>query len=398
VTRELLSVAYFVDTFPVLSQTFVSEEVAELRRQGVSVLVMAQMAGDRSLPTQADVALTDLPTGWLRLRAEHLTTALRSPRRYAEFRRRVRRVRTETGLAELQFAWRLLPRDASGVRRNRAQLLHAHFAWGAAAGAYCLAALTDLPWTVTVHANDIYAGIRNLELKLAEADRVITPCEYNRRFLADELGLTRPVDLVVCGVVPPPGPPRPPEHDVVAVGRLVPKKGFDVLVRAAARLRTLRPDLQVLIVGEGPEREALETLIVALGLERTVVLTGARPHDEVLDLIARARVFCLPARIAPDGDRDAMPVVVKEAMARYVPVVGTDVVGMPEMVDDQVGRLVPEDDDAALARALHEVLGLAPKGRGDLGTAGRRRVEERFTLEGETARLRQVFEETVAAR
>jgi glycosyltransferase involved in cell wall biosynthesis len=205
-------------------------------------------------------------------------------------------------------------------------------------------------------------------------------------------GTLPPTELVVCGVEVPPAAPRDHlEVDVLAVGRLVPKKGFDLLVGAAAALRDHRPDLRVEIVGDGPERDALVRQVAAAGLGDVVDLVGARSHEWTLARMEQARLVVLPARVAPDGDRDSMPVVLKEAMARAVPVVATDAVGIPEMVDDRVGRLVPPDDAAALAVAMGELLA-DDRLAADLGRAGRDRVEERFTLAGEVARLRACFE------
>ncbi|MGZ6791875.1 MAG: glycosyltransferase, partial [Mycobacteriales bacterium] len=197
--------------------------------------------------------------------------------------------------------------------------------------------------------------------------------------------------LVVCGVRLPPEPvPTRGRADVVAVSRLVEKKGLDVLVRAAALLREQHPSLRVDLVGEGRLRPELEALVAELGLEGTVRLLGARPHEEALARIAGARVLCLPARIAADGDRDSMPVVIKEAMARRVPVVASEVAAIPEMLGGGCGWMVPPDDPAALAAALHEVLS-QPARAAAVATRARARVEERFTLEGETRRLRALL-------
>jgi glycosyltransferase involved in cell wall biosynthesis len=178
---------------------------------------------------------------------------------------------------------------------------------------------------------------------------------------------------------------------------LVPKKGFDILVRAAAIARGQRRDLVVEIVGEGRERAALDSLIAELGLEASVRMVGALSHDETLDRIAAARVFCLAARVAADGDRDSMPVVIKEALAREVPVVATRAVAVPEMVDDEVGRLATPEDAEELADALLQVLALSDSDRDAVGRAGRARVLERFTLEGETAKLLALFDEEAGA-
>jgi glycosyltransferase involved in cell wall biosynthesis len=183
--------------------------------------------------------------------------------------------------------------------------------------------------------------------------------------------------------------------DVVSVARLVPKKGFDVLIDAAAELVRTRPDLRVEIVGDGPLRADLESRIAEHRLRDVVQLRGALSHEHSLERIAAARAFALPCRIAADGDRDSMPVVIKEAMARCVPVVATDVVAVPEMVDATCGVVVPPDDPSALAAGLDKVLG-DPELAAAMGAAGRRRVETSFTLAGEVAKLRAIFEELAA--
>ncbi len=173
---------------------------------------------------------------------------------------------------------------------------------------------------------------------------------------------------------------------MLGVGRLVPKKGFDLLVEAVAAV----PGARLRLVGEGPERERLEAQVRRLGLGSRVELLGARPHAEVLDLVARARVLALPARVAADGDRDSMPVVVKEAMARSVPVVVTSVAGLPEAVDGTCGWVVPPEDPAALAAALREALD-DPAEAARRGAAGRVRVQERFALADQVSVLRDVL-------
>jgi glycosyltransferase involved in cell wall biosynthesis len=383
-------VGYLLQRFPQLSQTFVSNEVRELRAQGVLVDVVALAPGDDGLDPGPDaiVAPTVDASAAAYWRRSH-------PVRWARFVRARRRLRLEMGAQTDQVDPAVLPTIARQLEARGVTSLHAHFAWHAAAAAMCVAELLDVPWSVTLHANDIFGRLRNLEPKLAAADRLVTVCEYNRRWLHEHHRITRPLSIVVCGVDVPPSSARTPEVDVVAVGRLVPKKGFDVLVDAAAELHASRPDLRVEIVGDGPQRDALAAQIRARGLDGVVVLRGAMSHEDTLARIAAARVFTLPCRVAGNGDRDSMPVVIKEAMARAVPVVATDVVAVPEMVDETCGVLVPEDDAGALAAALDKVLG-DPDLAAAMGAAGRARVEERFTLAGEVAKLKALFEELAA--
>jgi glycosyltransferase involved in cell wall biosynthesis len=277
------------------------------------------------------------------------------------------------------------------------QHVHAHFAWEAAAAAMVVSRLLGRPWSVTLHANDMYARRRHLREKLADADRVITVCDYNRRRLVELEGVNRPIPVVVCGVERTEDESTEKDIDVVAVGRLVEKKGFDLLISACALLRHRLPGLRVMIIGEGPLRASLQRMIDELELTGFVTLVGPRPHEEVLACIATSRLMALPCRVASDDDRDSMPIVVKEAMMRSVPVVGADVAAMGEMVDDSCGRLVPANDPAALADAIAELLADDAL-RGELGQAARRRALDRFDVDDEVTKLRQEFAELAFKR
>ena len=392
-----LRVGYLLDGFPKTSETFVTNEMAKLEQLGVGVVAVAIQQGPvkfASTPTH----FFQWSCGWFFSILHAKRWFLTHPLRFIRSLRRLRRVRGETGVAANQFRRREIFEAASVLRSARVQLLHAHFAFGGAAAAYCLAALLDVPWTLTVHANDIFSDRRNLQLKLDTASRLITVCEYNRRYLQTELEVTRPIELVVCGVeLPESGTTTGQGVDVIAVGRLVPKKGFDVLVEAAALLAPRRQGLRVEIIGEGPEQQRLADLIAARGLQGVVTLRGPMAHDQVLDRIGASGALVLPARVAANGDRDSMPVVLKEAMARGVPVVATNVGGIPEIVDTTVGALIEPEDADVLAHAIDRVLDLTPAKRAELSSAARARVADRLTVGGEVARLIEIFEDVIAA-
>lgn len=383
-----LAVGYLVTRYPVLSETFVRLEVEQLRRQGVHVVVVALHEGE----PRSDEVLHLYGQGRPRavLVREHLRWAVRAPRRYAAFWRVVRGAGEERG----DVLVRHLPWAATQLRREGVQMLHAHFAWSSAARAWALSELMGIPWSVTVHAHDMFGKAYRLPEKLAAADAVVTVCRYNEEHLRSDWDYAGPVDLVVCGVeVPAVVPERLAEVDVLAVGRLVEKKGFDVLIAAVRALD--RHGLRVQVVGEGPECGRLEEAVHEAGLDDVVELVGALAHDEVLRRMSTARVVCLPARVAANGDRDSMPLVVKEAMARAVPVVATSVAGVPEMLDDTCGWLVPPDDPARLAEALAAALD-DPTEAERRAAAGRARVEREFRLEDEVARLETVFRRVTA--
>lgn len=353
--------------YPVLSQTFVQDEVDALREAGHEVLVVAMEGGEGG-----DVRLP----AWRALSPEVVRRVLSLLRhRPSALGALVR------GPLTVGYRLRLLA-AAEEARRWGADVVHAHFAYRSADGAEVIGRALGTGHSVTVHAHDVFVANPDLERRLRAARLVVTVCEYNRERLPD---VGRPVHVVPCSTRVDDPPPREPTDRpvVLAVARLVPKKGLDVLVRAAD---LLAHDAEVVVVGDGPLRMDLQA---AAGPR--VRLTGALPREEVRRWLGRAAVFCVPFRVAPDGDRDSMPVVLKEAMAAGVPVVSTREVGVPECVDDGVtGLLVPPDDPVALAAALDELLA-DPERRAAMGEAGMAAAAERFDLREQVRRLAEVL-------
>jgi glycosyltransferase involved in cell wall biosynthesis len=177
----------------------------------------------------------------------------------------------------------------------------------------------------------------------------------------------------------------------VAVGRLVPKKGYDVLIDAVDLIDPAeRP--RVTVVGDGPEREALTARVAERGVGDAVTLAGPMEPAAIRELLETAAVLAMPCVVAPDGDRDSMPVVVKEAMAMEIPVIVSDEVGNPEMVAPDRGVLVTPGDAAALADGLRELLARPAAERAAMGAAGRRWVVEHADVRRETQRLSELIE------
>jgi glycosyltransferase involved in cell wall biosynthesis len=237
---------------------------------------------------------------------------------------------------------------------------------------------------VTTHGYDIFKHPRNLAEKLRGARFHVAVCESNAEHLREIAPGTR-MERIVMGVdsgVFQRTRPYPGGRNVLAGGRLVEKKGFAHLLDAAREL----PDVRFRIVGDGPLRDAL-----AAAAPPNVELLGARPPAEVRRRLEEADLLVLPLVVAADGDRDAMPVVVKEALAMAVPVVGSDLVGMPEMVRPEWGRLVPPADAPALARAIAELLVMPAEERAAMGQRGREFVAETFSLENEARKLSALF-------
>ncbi len=274
--------------------------------------------------------------------------------------------------------------------------LHAHFCHGSTTVTWLASLITGLPFSFTAHAKDIYSPSLNpaglLRCKLDAARFAVTCTEANREYLA-RLGSRTPVYAIRHGLnadfsrllaQTPNDPPLPrPVPDgclrVLGVGRLVPKKGFDVFVRACAILERRGVPFEALIVGEdGEHGDELRRLIAALGLHDRIRLAGPLGQAELLAEYRRASVCCLPCRVLDDGDRDGFPNVLGEAMACRVPIVTTGISGIPELVKHEVnGLLVAPDDPEAVAGALQRLAG-DPALAQRLGAAGAQTIRRNF--------------------
>lgn len=386
-------IVYVVESFPAYSQTFIQNEIRAIRAQGVDPLVLSLYPlHDLEDPTAGDIPhrlLASPSRHPARLAAAALRAALSHP---IGLGRAALLVAARPSRLQLHaFGKALLLVDT--LRGTRVERLHAHFARASASVAMLGATMLRARFSFTAHAVDIFWRPFDVDRKLRRADVTVTVCDYNRHFIEGQWPGLGTVAVIPCGVDTAQferrRPYRTSPFTVVAVGRLVEKKGFDDLVAACDILRARGVDVRCRIVGDGEERARLEAMVADRQLEGVVVLTGSRTPEEVRSELEDATVFCLPCRIDRFGNRDSQPVVVKEAMSMELPVVGTREVALPEVVDETVGLLVPPRDPDALADALAD---LAARRAEDLETMGRRaraRVREQFSItDGASALLR----------
>lgn len=369
--------------FPKLSETFIVDELLALEARGAApaILVRDRVVEDVSNPRASTLAsrATFLRERPHRRRAA-ARVAIRHPIRLARCLWVAFRSLSRWSFQNLWFGLLV----ASEVGEQRLGYLHAHFAHDAAEMAYFASTLTGTPYGVTAHAVDIYLG-RFLCRKLAQARVLVTVCRYNVDQIRERCPRLRADEFLIkyAGVdtarfrLRAPRPLRP-GRVVVAVGRLTPKKGFDLLIRAAAALVAEGVDLTVRIVGGGDREGELRSLIDELGVGGVVRLSGPCAPDQLEELLYEADVLAAPCTVTPWGDRDSMPVVIKEAMAMELPVVATNDFGIPELVHADAGLLFARDDVGDLARSLRTVLQLPPDERARMGRAGRAIIESRF--------------------
>jgi colanic acid/amylovoran biosynthesis glycosyltransferase len=396
--RERPPIAYILKRYPRLSETFILNELLELERQGVTLRIFSLKEPTDGI-FHRDVELvrgevTYIP--WRRVLAiarAHARVFRRSSARYVKALLFALRGHRRASVRHFLKAAVI----ADHVQREDVRHIHAHFASTGASVAQAVHRLTGVPYSFTAHAKDIYrdgVDIDYLRMKLDQARFAVTVSDYNQRHLARLGG--RHVVRIYNGLdlrrFAPNGASRDEPPLVLAVGRLIEKKGFDVLIRACDLLRADGVRFRCLIVGKGELAHDLQTLIDALALEQHVELAGALPREKLLELFPRASVVAAPCVVGSDGNREGLPTVLTEAMALKVPVVATAVTGIPELVEDgRTGLVVPERDPAALAAAIRRLI-QEPETARRLAEAGRARVERDFDLHENVRELRTLFE------
>ena len=377
--------AYLFERFPSFGQTFCYREVAGLARQGITPPIFS-IRNPRDEPPQEWDAHIVKRVHYLPEEKELLDDVRRASKK-GKLSQEIIAALDEWGrrtdfLRLYQAVYIGLRLREMGIRH-----VHAHFAGMSARTAFWIHRFFPITFSFTAHANDIFAP-RGFEIgldRLVDAARVIvTETDYAARFLRERFPdcadrvhrVYNGLDLAEFGRADfSPAPPL-----VVAVGRLIAKKGFVDLIRACGLLAERGKSLRCEIIGEGPLENELRAQIEELGLQNRVALSGAKPQREVRQRLTAASVFVLPSVVDAEGGMDNLPTVIMEAMATGLPVISTDIGGIPEMViENETGFLVQPGDAVALAGAIEKVIHDRLLGQ-RLGHAGYQRAQELFSI------------------
>lgn len=379
-----MTTAYLMNTYPLTSTTFIRRELEAVEELGLQLPRLAVRRWDGHLVDPRDIAeqartqyiLTDNTSGLLRAF-------------FADM------VMNPLGLTRSLPTWlKLWFRSDRGMIRNTAYLLeaiylrrqaatmglrhiHVHFGTNAASVAMLSHLMGGPTYSFTSHGPDEFnrPEEHSFDLKIHHAAFVIAISRYCRDRLA-ALALPKDaakIQIARCGIAleefQPDDQPFPENRTLVCIGRLCPQKGQVHIPAAVGKLRDEFPDLRVILVGDGESRAEIEAEIAKHQVADFIELRGWVANLEVRDLLRASRGMLLPSYA------EGLPIVIMEAFALGRPVISTTVAGIPELVDETCGWIIPPGSHDQLVAAMRAMLRATPAELAEMGRVGRKRVE-----------------------
>ena len=398
-------VAYVMSRFPKLTETFIVSEIRAVERLGVDVEIYPLLRHRDPFVQPDAIRLVDRAhyepfVSW-RILGSQVVFLISAPRRYLSTLALVMRVTWGSfnflvgGLATFAKVAHI----ARVLRSHGVRHVHCHFANHPALAGLVIHRLADIPYSFTAHGSDLHRDRHGLRAKVSAATFVVAISAYNRKVILDACGqeFAWKVAVIHCGVdtgsigVRVKQGRRSDMLRILCVGTLHEVKGQTVLIDALASLADRGVRFSCRLIGEGPDRHMLAERIAHHKLEDSVSLDGARTNPEVMAALAEADILVAPSVPSRDGRREGIPVVIMEAMAAGLPVIASDLSGIPEIVEDgRTGRLTPPRNPEAIARALFELASNVAL-RERMGHLGRLRVEREFNADVSALQLVRRF-------
>ncbi len=404
--RPPVTLAYLAPEIPALSATFVYKEMLALEKLGYKIIPLSvhapgNPAREENLDAMKSRAHYLYQKGRGALIGENLRWALSSPGRY--FRVLAMALGDSLSMGFLNrvglgliYRFFVGAQVASILKREDCKHLHAHFAHVPADIAMYASALSGVPFSFTSHANDLFEHAWLLAKKCRRARKAVTISDFNRKFLIERDAPPEKVDVIHCGIdvesfgakaeKPLSNPVR-----IGSLGRLVEKKGFDVLIRSCKILKDSDLAFQLEIAGNGPLDGELKALVRELGLENEICFIGPIAHDQVFDWLKNLDLFALAAKKDRNNDMDGIPVALMEAMQAGTPAISTRVSGIPELIENErTGLLVEPDQPGKFAEAVLKIV-RDETVKSKIVQGGREKIRAEFNLQTNTNKLIESF-------
>ncbi|MDZ7360046.1 MAG: glycosyltransferase [candidate division KSB1 bacterium] len=400
-----MKLAYIMSRFPKISETFILYEILEQERLGHPVEVYPLLREHQPVTHPEAERLVErahfhpfisLPIIWA-----NAYYMLRQPFAYLKTLFEV----LSGTFGSLNFfagALAYFPKSvrfAYEMHKQGIEHIHAHFCNHPAVAALIIHRLTGIPYSFTAHGSDLHKDKRMLDKKVAACAFAVTVSNFNKGEMLKACGERQrdKIHVIRCGIDPEVFLPAEEQKNgktlfrIICVGSFEEVKGHKYLVEACRRLREAGIDFVCDLIGDGPVRGQVAKQIAELDLKDKVIIHGSLKRQSVAEMMRAADVKVLASVPTAEGKREGVPVVIMEAMATGLPVISTQLSGIPELVDDgRTGILVPPGDTQALFVALQKLYE-NPGLRQSLGRAGREKVLREFNLRLNVIKLANLF-------
>jgi colanic acid/amylovoran biosynthesis glycosyltransferase len=362
-TSSQKRVGYILKKFPVLSETFILNELLELEAHGIPLHIFSlERPNDprfhEDLP-KLKAIITYVPD------ILDYKNLLKYPKRvkktYTRHYKNAFRYMLKYANPSLIFRFYQSCFIANQAKRYNIGHFHSHFATRPTSVAFLTSLASGIPFSFTAHAMDIFKthlSRRSLQKKIRYARFVVTVSDYNRTYLSEiapddadkiiKINNGIHLDRFVPGPDPAPSP-----FIFSCVARFVEKKGHPILIKACEILHEKGLDFECWLIGKGNQRTIINEMIRKKSLKKRVKLLGPLSQQEVAERYHQSHAYVLPCTVGSDGNKDGLPVSIVEALASGIPVITTPMTGIPEVITNgHNGLLVPCDDAEALAGAM----------------------------------------------
>lgn len=404
-----MRIAYLAPEIPALSATFVYNEILALEELGNEILPVSvhkpkDEATDRRLSDLKNKTIYLYEISKLSVIKSHFHFLLSHPSRYFQSLWLLLTDMFNLGVfsrSALGQGYRFFfsAKLAKLLTNNKVQHLHVHFAHVPTDIAMYASKMSGVSFSVTAHANDIFERGWLLREKVMRSHFFATISDFNKRYLIDDQKVdANKLQIIRCGVdtrvFSHQHQERSSPINIGVIGRLVEKKGIDILIDAMHALSTTSVDFKLHIAGSGPLQEALKSQVDHYALNSKVTFWGALAHSDVAAFIASLDLFVLPCKKDSNGDMDGIPVVLMEAMMSGVPVISSYISGIPELVINELtGLLVKPDNVEDLVKAITK-LTMSQELKQHLINEAINKVEQEFSLLVNAQRLNALFQTT----
>lgn len=389
------TLAYVLKGYPRISETFISNEILLLEKLGFSMHLFPMRkprepfthASVKEIKAEVSYLPTEITENFIQLLIPNILLAARCPVQYLKTLKLAAKSNPTNKLATLKH---LLQAGFMSyyhlTKGSKIGHLHGHFAHSPTSVTRFAASFSNLPYSFTAHAKDIYTSKKEkLRQRIEEAEFVITCTKHNQEYLEQlQEKRTTPIYCIYHGIDlelfhgETEKKMQQSGYNIFTVARLTAKKGLPTIYKALSLLKQRGVAFRHTLIGDGDDRQQILDLIEQLDLADCCKWLGTQTHEEVLKYFTQSDLFVLGCEIASNGDRDGIPNVLVESLAMGVPALSTHVSAIPEiLINEKTGLTVSPRNPQEMADAMERLL-TEHSLRDKLTQAGKEHVRNNF--------------------